>query len=237
MPSAYAQTVDDTRDTIQRRTVQFRRLIITVSVVSGVAAGWALLTLSWRPLLTLFALPSLVLVFANRDLRSVHQWRDRLLQAWSEGALRLDAMLQTFKQIPGLPRPTLEGMLNSLPRWPDAALPATARAALHQTQRAAGQAAVEHGLWRQFVVTGGCLLLVIAAATGQPVYLLGLLALAGVWLFAQRRTGARLKALHEHLIGCLGPAKPVDAEMLALVRSINGHGLSRENVARWQALA
>jgi hypothetical protein len=73
------------------------------------------------------------------DTLLVCRWRDGLMGLWVRGEADLGTLADTLTLLPGLPGRTLEGLLDSLPRFAVPNLPAPMREALAQTQQAVGR--------------------------------------------------------------------------------------------------
>lgn len=116
MQSPYARLIDATRDTVQARAGQYKRLVMCIALGFIAVAAAALVLRQW-PMLWAWALaPCAVITFFIADARSVQAWRQAVLQAWCAGEVRLDILAPTLRQVPGLPPQTVEGMLACLPQ-------------------------------------------------------------------------------------------------------------------------
>lgn len=182
MQSPYTLAIDAARDTIVQRARQYKWLVIGLSLSGVASVATGLLRGSAQPLLALLLLPCAVTAFHALDLRAVHRWRLVVLAAWSDGSVQLDLLARTLRQVPGLPLPTVEGMVDVLPEWPAAEVPLAARPALVQAQDLVARIAM-HRLIARSVAWGLVVLAALAAwATGWPAWLAAWLAVPGGWV-------------------------------------------------------
>lgn len=61
-------------------------------------------------------LPPIAGAFFAIDARLLHQWRSAMLNLWVLGSIDFHALADVFRAISTMPRSTLEGMLESLPK-------------------------------------------------------------------------------------------------------------------------
>jgi hypothetical protein len=182
LQSPYALAIDAARDTIVQRAHQYKWLVIAASLTGVAAVGAALVLARWWPLAAVLLLPSAVMAFHALDQRAVHRWRRAVLAHWATGALQLDLLAGTLRQVPALPSSTVEGMVESLPDWPAAEVPLAARPALAQLQDAVAQIAAMQLLARAAAWGALALVALAAWAAGQAALLAGGLVLPGGWL-------------------------------------------------------
>lgn len=104
-----------TTGTIDRRAALFRNLVIGVVAMALIPALWALIQLSWIPLIGLMGIIPLCVAFLCLDIRKVDQWQIKILAAWRQGELDLDLFSHTMATLRTLPMDTLNGMLATLP--------------------------------------------------------------------------------------------------------------------------
>jgi hypothetical protein len=235
LQSPYTLAIDAARDTLVQRARQYKRLVITVSLggLAAVAAALALGRLG--PLLVLALLPCGVLAFFALDLRAVHRWRSTTLAAWVSGGLQLDLLAGTLRQVPGLPAPTVEGMLDSLPAWTGNGVPLPARAALSEAQQALARIAQQALAVRS--VAWGLVAAVGAAAwvAHRPAWLglwLAAPALGFAWRLACRQQVQRARAA---LMQAWSDAGVDAAAGAAWQAQLNWQGVPASLQARWQA--
>jgi hypothetical protein len=231
--SPYTLAIDSTRDTIVARANQYKRLVIVVSlgtmaaVIASTALGHP------APLLALTLLVPIVIGHFAIDLHLVHRWRTTALGLWADGTLQIDLFSQTLRQVPSLPRPTVEGMLDCLPAWRGAEVPAPARPALVTAQQALGRHAVQ-ALWCR--AAGWALVSAATLAawgTGRPAWLaMGvappLFALA--WRLGRRH---RLRQVRASVAKALAAAEVDLNRGRAWLDAFSWHGLPRADAEAW----
>jgi hypothetical protein len=144
MPSPYAAAMDDARDTIVRRARRYKRLVVVTSLAIVACVAAAAVTARLAALLPLLLLPCAVTAFFALDLREVHRWRAGVLGHWRDGALQIDILDRTLRQVPALPAATVEGMLDCLPASKGLAPPGMAASLVHVQHRLGALA--EHAL-------------------------------------------------------------------------------------------
>jgi hypothetical protein len=155
----YRIAIDDTVRLLEQRARVYRDLVVAVSLVGLTMFGWALLSLSLRPLGLLALLALLCLGFVWHDRRLLNGWRARLLADWTAGAIDFAALRGALLANPTLPKNTLAAMLDSLPDGGD---PSHERAIALKTRKAVALAVA--GSDRQH--TAGLALAGLAAAMG-----------------------------------------------------------------------
>lgn len=227
----YAGSIDDTRQTLIDRSRAYRSLVMVVACWILVVGAAAIA----RPALLVLAalLPCFVSVYAAHDLRTVDRWRSRVLVHWREGGVRLPLFASTLRQVPFLPKGTIEGMLECLPDWPEALEPPL-RARLVQAQAALGRLAVQRLALRAMAWTCAALALV-GWRTGLLLLALAATALAVVVLAAwpiwwRRQLGQAIRAAVREW-----PApRDDDAAACAMRDGINRQGMPPAMAARWR---
>lgn len=175
--SAYAVVMTHTRNALTARAVQYKWLVIAAVLLGSVSFASALAWRDPRCLIVLMLLPTAVLIFHALDGMTVQRWRGAVLAAWSADSLQFDILAATLRQVPGLPVPTLDGMLDSLPSGKAGTAPVSIRAVLLRTQAVLDRTAFE-------LLTGRAAgSAIVACAVGaaafskQPQWLFHLLAL------------------------------------------------------------
>jgi hypothetical protein len=234
---SYALVIDATRDTIVQRARQYKRLVITVSSVGMAALLTALAQASARPLLALALLPALVIGHFALDLRKVHAWRRSALVAWTEGAVQLDLLSRTLRQVPALPAATLDGMLECLPTWAGSEVPLPARPALARAQDTIGGVAVDALVARS--VAWGLVAVVVSCAwmTAQPSWLGALLAAPALGMAWHSWSGRRLRVARAALTRAWQGAAVDASTAEEWLARLNWQGVPEDVAARWQAAA
>jgi hypothetical protein len=227
----YAGSIDDTRQTLIDRSRAYRSLVIVVAcwiLIVGAAA------VARPPLLVLAALlPCFVSVYAAHDLRSVDRWRSRVLAHWREGSVRLPLFASTLRQVPFLPKGTIEGMLECLPDWPDAVAPPL-RTSLVQAQVALGRLAVQRLALRAIAWACGGLALMgwradlLPLALPAAAFAVAVLAAWPIW--SRRQLGLAIQAAVREWPA----ARSDDAAACALRDGINLQGIPAALAARWR---
>lgn len=238
VPSAYSLAMDAARDTIVRRSRQYKWLVMGVSVVGVSGVLTAIVSVSLLPLTVVLALPAAVTGFFALDLRAVQRWRHAVLAAWVDGELQLDLLASTLKQVPTLPAQTVAGMLETLPAWPGEHVPLPARPALARLQDALARGAMQRLVALGFAMGAGAAALVAALIAGPP-WLAGGLAVPLLWLAwdmaAQWRVRCSCRrALHDLLVQPLGAA-PSDAAAAGWIACLDWQGLPRSLSAHWRS--
>jgi hypothetical protein len=104
-----------TTGTIDRRAALFRNLVIGVVAMTVIPALWAVIQLSWMPLIGFLGIVPLCVAFLCLDIKKIDQWQVKILAAWRQGELDLDLFGQTMTTLRTLPADTLNGMLATLP--------------------------------------------------------------------------------------------------------------------------
>jgi hypothetical protein len=113
--SAYRTAIDQTTDSIARRARYFRNQIVTVVAIGALVAVGALVTRSVAALSAWLVLVSVCGLFFHADSRLLNKWRRNLLAPWIARELDFAALLEAIRANPALPKPTVEGMLATLP--------------------------------------------------------------------------------------------------------------------------
>jgi hypothetical protein len=230
--SPYALAADQLRVSITVRARLYRNLVVTVTAGSVGAVVGSVVLGSPLPLLAFLALPPVVLAHAARDSAEVHAWRRRVIDDWIDGSTRLDLLRSMLAQVPMLPVSTVQGMLDSLPAWPET-VPTGVRPSLATLQDSLG-ALVRQTLWGR--AAAGSLVfasVIVATLAARPVLLGGaVVALAGTlaWrLAARRRLAATVSAAFGEVTARSGPA-----DAAAWLCAANAQGLPRDMLRRWQ---
>lgn len=220
------------RDCITARARLYRNLVVAVALGLSATVVAAAVLGSVRPLLGLLALPAVVLAHAARDAAAVHAWLADVIDDWAGQALQLDLLRAMVAKVPMLPAPTVAGMLDMLPAWPEA-VPAGARHALATHQRQVN-GLVRQTLWVRAGV--GSLMLVVLFGAALAAHLVWLAAVpaavagALIWRsFAGHRLIASASACFDALCGHAGKA-----EAAAWLQATSVRGLPRHLLGRWQ---
>jgi hypothetical protein len=235
LQSPYALAIDAARDTIVQRAHQYKWLVIAASLTGVAAVGAALVLARWWPLAAVLLLPSAVMAFHALDQRAVHRWRRAVLAHWATGALQLNLLAGTLRQVPALPSSTVEGMVESLPDWPAAEVPLAARPALAQLQDAVAQIAAMQLLARAAAWGALALVALAAWASGQAALLAGWLVLPCGWLLWRAWQRLRTQRAHDLLLQAWRGAS-VDADAAAgWAARLSWQGVPPAVQAAWRA--
>ena len=196
----YAAAVAAVRGALTRRAWWYKLLIIVIIILVCASISGAIFLGSWYCLPMLLLLPSAVLIFCAVDGTVVARWRGALLTAWSAGNLRIDILIQTLRQVPGLPPATLEGMLQTLPNWPAGDIPLSYRSIVVQVHGLISCITIERFYTYGFIWTFTAAVLMAAIISQAPVVLSGLLflplAALMVWAWQwQRIRSIRVSAM------------------------------------------
>jgi hypothetical protein len=182
--SPYRVIIDATGANLVRRSAGYKGLVIaTVGLLIPIGIA-AIVLGQWRLLIAWLLLPSLVLVFLAHDFRAIDAWRSEVLAAWCAGTLRLDLLATTLRQVPNLPRRTLDGMLSTLSPWTDAEIPLSSRPVFASLQAHVAHAAIVRRLVLAAAWTTAVVLLAVAlwSASSKPLvgWIVPVLAVAGL---------------------------------------------------------
>jgi len=104
-----------TKHTIDARAARFRNLVVAVVAVVGACLLGAAVLVSWKPLLGVLLLVTLVGAFLWADDRLVDDWRRKITGLWVHQGLDLDIFARAMRGIPIFPPRVLLGMLRTLP--------------------------------------------------------------------------------------------------------------------------
>ena len=96
------------------RAARFRNLVVAVVAVVGACLSCAAVLVSWKPLLGVLSLVTVVGAFLWADDRLVDDWRRKIADLWVHQGLDLDIFAKAMGGFPCSPRALL-GMLGTLP--------------------------------------------------------------------------------------------------------------------------
>ncbi len=214
--SAYRLAIEQTETAIQRRARVFRNQVVVVSLVSLATILSAAATRSFAPLGAVLVLVPLAGSFLFADAILLTAWRSTLMAAWAACDLDLAAFCHTIRVHPTLPKPTLEGMLATLPvvgeLTEEQAVTAPTRQAIAAALTAIHRSRSDDLL---FKVVGSAVAVVTVVAAiwigdWRPLLaLLSLLALPIVHAWLERR---RLERLRAEIASCRADARFSDAD-------------------------
>jgi hypothetical protein len=233
MSSAYTVAIDATADTIVQRALQYKWLVIMLSVLAVtvmLAVGVGRL---WLPLGLFALLPFLVLGYSAMDLRLVHRWRHAVLEAWVAGELQLDLFAQTLSKVPTLPGPTVAGMLDCLPAWDGSQVSLPARPALVRAQQRIAVSA-EAALWWRTACWACAAAAVLATwITGSATWLgVGLVLPVAGWAISL----GRRRRMRRHFASLLREWQSAGVSVAGsrpALQSMNWQGVSPADFAAW----
>jgi hypothetical protein len=111
----FAEAVNATLRTIEKRTGLYRNLIVGVCLLSIGCIVFAVIRRNWMWLLGGGLLVPLTGAYLWLDTRLVGQWQACILTLWLHRGLGLEIYKRTMSSDPRVPSKTLEGMLSVLP--------------------------------------------------------------------------------------------------------------------------
>lgn len=105
-----------TANTIDLRAFRFKNFVIAIVINSLTSIVWATIQKSWLSLLGILLILPFSGIFLYLDTRRVSQWQQQILEMWIQETLDFDIFSKTILTIRMLPKHTLEGMLDTLPK-------------------------------------------------------------------------------------------------------------------------
>jgi hypothetical protein len=113
--SSYRISIDQTTQTIDRRSKYYRNLIVTVTFVGLGTISLAVIVRSWLPLVGTLLLVPLCGLYLLIDGQLLNHWRNKLMLGWEKGDIDFNAFHQALMAISTLPQNTVKSMLATLP--------------------------------------------------------------------------------------------------------------------------
>jgi hypothetical protein len=112
--SVIVEALDLTFRTIKKRIKRYRRLLISVVVVTAISSLLAIFYREWLFTIGWILLVPLIGGFSYVDSRTVRRWRREIFQMRDARNLDLDFFLRTIGELHRISPPMLKGMLSTI---------------------------------------------------------------------------------------------------------------------------
>ncbi|MDQ1327125.1 MAG: hypothetical protein QG641_405 [Candidatus Poribacteria bacterium] len=113
--SGMREALHTTTDTINSRIKRFKILVISVAIVTLGSLIWAIVWMSWFPLLVLILNKPICGAFFISEILILNRWQSQILELWISDLLNLDVYSDAMTKIRMFPQNTLRSMLATLP--------------------------------------------------------------------------------------------------------------------------
>jgi len=198
--STYRLAIDQTTQTIDRRSKHFRNLIVAVTFVGLGSTLWAGIAWSWLPLTGIFLLVPFCGLYLFIDGKLLDHWRQELFSVWEKGEIDFQALHDAVISISTLPKDSVLGMLDTLPSAGDLV---AEQGISTSTRKAVAAVVTTINTCRSdaialtaagYTITGCVIIAAIAFWQWQPLlglFVVGLPLLLQKWIRAKRLKSAR----------------------------------------------
>jgi len=113
--SGMREALHATTDTINFRIKKFKILVISVSVITLGSLIWAIVWMSWFPLLVLILNIPICGAFFISETLILNRWQSQILELWISDLLNLGVYYDAMAKVRIFPQNTLHSMLATLP--------------------------------------------------------------------------------------------------------------------------
>jgi hypothetical protein len=234
--SGYAEVMQLTKNTIRTRAIAFKWLIIGFSV-TGLAVLVFTAIFGWICLLGLLLLPVLLGIFFYLDQRLTNRWRSVVMRVWTRQEVKFGLLIETLNLIPGIPKNTLQGLLESFPALTRReTIPTEMRAPLCWTQDLIGEFQISRmALYAATYAFGAlCVAWAVAMASLLPILAFGTMLLTAHGLRALHVS--RKFQAHAQLVKRMCAAHKINPPRLAdLVKAIDWSGIPKSTRKAWNS--
>lgn len=113
--SDYRYLINLTSEKLVERTKCYRRLVISIVIITLTSVCMVIGTISLWPLALLMFLIPAYSFFLVCDNSKLNKWRSKVIETWKSKAIDLNALRQAILVNQALPPLTIQGMLETLP--------------------------------------------------------------------------------------------------------------------------